>query len=167
MVSTCFGHLHVHLQEFLYIGCFTAACGVMPCWMWSACVGVCQLLKIEKCTVKHWNSEMLTTVFSVSRHFTHPSSNSHITAGAVNAASYRRERRYETDPNPLHATHRANCIECSHQKPKFFPKSYYISARHGCVSNKFAVQNGSLFGSDSAFPSGKNRQFLRIMAKNA
>jgi len=30
MASTCFGHLHVHLQEFLYIGCFTAACGVMP-----------------------------------------------------------------------------------------------------------------------------------------
>ena len=27
MASTCFGHLHVHLQEFLYIGCFTAACG--------------------------------------------------------------------------------------------------------------------------------------------
>jgi len=24
MASTCFGHLHVHLQEFLYIGCFTA-----------------------------------------------------------------------------------------------------------------------------------------------
>jgi len=22
MASTCFGHLHVHLQEFLYIGCF-------------------------------------------------------------------------------------------------------------------------------------------------
>jgi len=30
ILSTCFGHLHVHLQEFLYIGCFTAACGVMP-----------------------------------------------------------------------------------------------------------------------------------------
>jgi len=30
MASTCFGHLHVHLQEFLYIGCFTAACSVMP-----------------------------------------------------------------------------------------------------------------------------------------
>jgi len=26
-----FGHLHIHLQEFLYIGCFTTACGVMPC----------------------------------------------------------------------------------------------------------------------------------------
>jgi len=25
MASTRFGHLHVHLQEFLYVGCFTAA----------------------------------------------------------------------------------------------------------------------------------------------
>jgi len=30
MASTCFGHLYVQHQEFLYIGCFTAACGVMP-----------------------------------------------------------------------------------------------------------------------------------------
>jgi len=30
MASTCSGHLHVHPQEFLYIGCCTAACGVMP-----------------------------------------------------------------------------------------------------------------------------------------
>jgi len=41
MASTCFGHLHVQLQDFLYLGCFTAACGVMPyvLWLWS--YGVC------------------------------------------------------------------------------------------------------------------------------
>jgi hypothetical protein len=106
--------------------------------------------------VKSGMDKMLTTVFSVSRHFTHPKSNSHITDRAVNAATYRMGRRYETDPYPLHAKHRGNCIECSHQKPKFLPKSYYISVHHGCVWNKFAVQNGSSVGSDNAFLSGKN-----------
>ena len=42
MASTCFRHLHVHLQEFLYIGCFTAACG----W----------ILTDKQCTRIHTNS---------------------------------------------------------------------------------------------------------------
>jgi len=34
MTSTFFGHLHVHLQEFLYIGCFTNSAGPQPQHQW-------------------------------------------------------------------------------------------------------------------------------------
>jgi len=56
MASTCFGHLHVHLQEFLYTGLF-------HCRMW------CYALGVVAVVLRSWCVAMCTVCQLVSNYF--------------------------------------------------------------------------------------------------